>query len=251
MSELIRQIALVSQSNLIARADVSKVAAAIQKQATRDLAPIWSVSTTVNAFDALDDVPIGYWALVVMDNIDTPGASGIHEDNNGQPFALISASADLDVWSLTASHEALEILVDPFGRRMVAGVAPTDSGQDRVSHLVEVCDPCESAAFACSSNGIRVSDFYTPAFFDPVAANGIQYSFTGALKGPRQVAGRLIPDEGELVDVHQAHVGDLEMRDHRQRQEGDLQEGLGQRHAQTLGGGAQRDQRLAHRLEAC
>jgi predicted chitinase len=187
MSELIRQIALVSQSNLIPRADVSKVAAAIQKQATRDLAPIWSVSATVDAFDALDDVPIGYWPLVVMDNINTPGAAGIHEDNNGQPFALISASADLDVWSLTASHEALEMLVDPFGRRMVAGDAPADSGQGRVSYLVEVCDPCESATFAYSSNGIRVSDFYTPAFFDPVAANGVQYSFTGALKGPRQV----------------------------------------------------------------
>jgi hypothetical protein len=60
MSELIRQIALVSQSNLIPRGDVSKVAAAIQKQATRDLSPIWSVSATVDAFDNLDDVPIGY-----------------------------------------------------------------------------------------------------------------------------------------------------------------------------------------------
>ena len=187
MSELIRQVALVSQSNLIPRADVSKVAAAIQKQATRDLAPIWSVSATVDAFDALDDVPIGYWPLVVMDNINTPGASGIHEDKNGQPYALISASADLDVWSLTASHEAMEMLVDPFGRRMVAGDAPADSGQGRVSYLVEVCDPCESAAFAYSSNAIRVSDFYTPAYFDPVLAEGVQYSFTGAVKGPRQI----------------------------------------------------------------
>jgi predicted chitinase len=187
MSELIRQIALVSQSTLIPRGDVSKVAAAIQKQATRDLSPIWSVSATVDAFDSLDDVPIGYWPLVVMDNINTPGASGIHEDNNGQPFALISASADLDVWSLTASHEALEMLVDPFGRRMVAGDALPDSGQVRVSYLVEVCDPCESAEFAYSSNGIRVSDFYTPRYFDPTSSDGVQYSFTGAVKGPRQI----------------------------------------------------------------
>jgi predicted chitinase len=187
MSELIRQIALVSQSNLIPRGDVSKVAAAIQKQATRDLSPIWSVSATVDAFDNLDDVPIGYWPLVAMDDINTPGAAGIHEDNNGQPFALISASADLDVWSLTASHEAMEMLVDPFGRRMVAGDALPDSSQVRVSYLVEVCDPCESAEFAYSSNGIRVSDFYTPRYFDPTSADGVQYSFTGAMKGPRQI----------------------------------------------------------------
>jgi predicted chitinase len=122
-----------------------------------------------------------------MDNINTPGASGIHEDNNGQPFALISASADLDVWSLTASHEALEMLVDPFGRRMVAGDALPESGQVRVSYLVEVCDPCESAEFAYSANGIRVSDFYTPRYFDPTLSDGVQYSFTGAVKGPRQI----------------------------------------------------------------
>jgi predicted chitinase len=187
MSTLVRQIALVSQSTLISGRDLSKVAAAIQKQATRDLSPIWSVSATVDAFDNLDDVPIGYWPLVVMDNVKAPGASGIHEDNNGQPFALISASADLDIWSLTASHEALEMLVDPFGRRMVAGDALPDSGQVRVSYLVEVCDPCESAEFAYSSNGIRVSDFYTPRYFDPTSSDGVQYSFTGAVKGPRQI----------------------------------------------------------------
>ena len=187
MSTLVRQIALVSQSTLISGRDLSKVAAAIQKQATRDLSPIWNVSATVDAFDNLDDVPIGYWPLVVMDNVKAPGASGIHEDNNGQPFALISASADLDIWSLTASHEALEMLVDPFGRRMVAGDALPDSGQVRVSYLVEVCDPCESAEFAYSSNGIRVSDFYTPRYFDPTSSDGVQYSFTGAVKGPRQI----------------------------------------------------------------
>ena len=175
------------QSDLIPRSDVSKVAAALRKQATRDLSPIWSVSATVDAFDALDDVPIGYWPLVVMDNINTPGASGIDEDKNGQPFALISASADLDVWSLTASHEAMEMLVDPLGRRMVAGDAPADLGQVRVSYLVEVCDPCESAAFAYSANAIRVSDFYTPGYFDPVLSDGVRYSFTGSVKGPRQI----------------------------------------------------------------
>ncbi len=42
---------------------------------------------------------------------------------------------------------------------------------------------------------------------------------------------RLIAHELEPVDVDQAHVGDLEVRDHRERQERDLQERLGERHA--------------------
>jgi hypothetical protein len=36
-------------------------------------------------------------------------------------------------------------------------------------------------------NGILLSDFYTPDYFDPVVAPGVRYSFTGAIKEPREV----------------------------------------------------------------
>jgi hypothetical protein len=186
MAALIRQLALVSESQQIADGDVLKVSAALQKQATRDLAPLWDVSATVDAFKTLEDVPQGYWPMILRDDIGTQGAAGIHEDKNGQPIALITASANLNTWSLTASHEAFEMLVDPQGNRVVAGDSPMED-QGRVSFLVEVCDPCEAADFAYSVNGILVSDFYTPNFFDPVAAPGVRYSYTGAIKEPRQV----------------------------------------------------------------
>jgi hypothetical protein len=186
MSALIRQLALVSESKQISPGDVMKVSAALQKQASRDLAPIWDISATVDSFEKLEDVPKGYWPLIVMDNINVPGAAGIHEDRNGQPFALITASSVLDQWSLTASHEALEMLVDPSGNRLVAVDSPK-SDQGRVSFLVEVSDPSEAAAFAYSANGVLVSDFYTPHFFDPIQAAGVRYSFTSAILEPRQV----------------------------------------------------------------
>jgi hypothetical protein len=186
MTALIRQLALVSESKLILMSDVMKVSAALQKQATRDLAPIWDISATVDAFDKLDDVPVGYWPLIIQDDIDTAGAAGIHKDENGQPMALITASADINTWSLTASHEALEMLVDPSGDRLVAGDSPK-SDQGRVSFLVEVCDPVEASNFAYSVNGVLVSDFYTPHYFDPVQSPGVRYSYTGALTEPRQV----------------------------------------------------------------
>jgi hypothetical protein len=186
MASLIRQLALVSESQDVPISDVLRVSAALQKQATRDLGPIWDVAATVDTFEKLDDVPVGYWAMRVMDDIQVQGAAGIHEDQNGQPFALISASPDLDTWSLTASHEAFEMLVDPFGNRVIAGDSPKP-GQGRASFLVEVCDPSEAADYAYSVNGILVSDFFTPNFFDPVKAPGVRYSFTGALTEPRQV----------------------------------------------------------------
>jgi hypothetical protein len=186
MTVLIRQLALVSESKQVPVGDVHKVAAALQKQATRDLAPIWEISATVDMFDKLEHVPAGYWPMIVMDNIHTPGAAGIHEDRDGQPFALIMASSELDTWSLTASHEAFEMLVDPFGNRIIAGDSPK-ADQGRVNFLVEVCDPCEAADFGYTANGILVSDFYTPHYFDPVSAPGVRYSYTGAITEPRQL----------------------------------------------------------------
>jgi hypothetical protein len=185
MAALVRQVALVSQSSQISAGDVAKVSAALQRQVTRDVAPIWDISATVDSFERLQDVPPGYWPIIIMDDIGTPGAAGVHEDKDGQPFALVTAG-DLDTWSLTASHEAIEMLVDPSGNRVVPGDSPKND-QGRVTFLVEPCDPSEAADFGYSVNGILVSDFYTPRYFDPVAASGVRYSYTGAIKEPHQV----------------------------------------------------------------
>jgi hypothetical protein len=186
MPVLLRQIALVSESSQIPKADVQTVSSALQKQASRDLAPIWDISATVDSFDKLEDVPIGYWPIIVMDDINDPNALGYHTDENGQPFALVKASSNIDEWSLTASHETLEMLVDPFGNRLLAGDSPK-ADQGRVNFLVEVCDPSEGSDYAYSANGVLVSDFYTPHYFDPVKAPGVRYSYTGAITEPRQV----------------------------------------------------------------
>ena len=180
------ELALVSESSQVKTSELLRVAAALQKQASRDLAPIWDVSATVDAFETLEDVPLGYWPMIIMDDIGFDGAAGIHLDKDNQPFSLITSSSDLDTWSLTASHEELEMLVDPFGNRLVAGDSPK-ADQDRVEFLVEVADPSEDAEFAYTVNGILVSDFYTPRFFDPIVCSGVRYSFTGAITEPRQV----------------------------------------------------------------
>ena len=186
MSALVRHVALVSETSKIAMADLMKVAAALQKQASRDLAPVWEISATVDAFAKLEDVPDGYWPMIIKDDIGTPGAAGVHMDQDNQPFALITSSDSIDEWSLTSSHEMCEMLVDPSGDRQVTGDSPK-SDQGRVSFLVEVCDPAEASDFAYSVNGVQVSDFYTPHYFDPVTATGVRYSYTGALTQPRQV----------------------------------------------------------------
>ena len=176
-------VALVADTDSVSAREITRVAAALAKQVTRDFGPLWGVLATVDPVFSLEDVPVDYWPIVLRDKIKVPGADGFHKDRFGQPFARMSLT---DSWSLTASHECLEMLADPFGDRMIPGPS-VKRGQERVSYLVEVCDPPESEEFAYTVNDVLVSDFITPSFYDPVKVEGVRYSFTGAVKHPRQV----------------------------------------------------------------
>lgn len=176
-------VALVSEESSISFSELTTVSAALQKQVLQDYYPIWGIKATVDAFHTLNDVPVGTWPIVIMDDIGEPGAEGVHEDKNGQPIALVTFDPG---WSLTASHECIEMLTDPDGNRTMPGLSPK-KGQGRVEFLVEPCDPSEDTKYAYKINNVLVSDFYTPHFFEPVASPGTRYSFTGAIKKPRQV----------------------------------------------------------------
>lgn len=175
-------IAIVSQSNSVSIDDLTVVAAALQKQVQRDFADIWGVSATISAFTSAENIPVGYWPIMVVDRIEG-GTLGIHHDKNHQPVALVAARPN---WSVIASHECLEMIVDPWGSRLVAGDSIDEPGT-RVEYLVEVCDPVQDIRFAYPVNDVLVSDFYTPRYFDPVGSFGARYSFRGNLKGPREI----------------------------------------------------------------
>lgn len=177
------QIALISQTSQVRQNELNLIAAAIQKQITRDFSPIWQIAANISAFSELSEVPLGYYPIIIKENINYPGAAGIHMDRNGQPYALVQSSENVP---LTCSHECLEMLVDPFGNRFIASqsLMPT---QGRVNYLEEVCDPSEDIEYAYTVNGIVLSDFYTPNYFDPVVSKSIRYSFSGAITQPKQV----------------------------------------------------------------
>jgi len=115
-------------------------------------------------------------------------------DEHNQPYSLVIANPGSDEWTIDASHETLEMLVDPYGNRLQSSTAIAINGSKGVkdttgqfNYLVEACDPCEADEFAYSIQGVAVSDFITPHFYDPVATPGTRYSFTGAIKAPRQL----------------------------------------------------------------
>lgn len=189
MSSLLRHVALVPDDNIagqLSPSQVTRVAAALQKQVTRDFGPLWGVSATVSAFTRLEDVPVAYWPILVGE--EGQGGGGVHLDQNNQPYALVDFTTD---WTVTASHECLEMLADPFGNRLVAGDSPDPERPGRVAFLVEVCDPCEVPSLGYTVNGVRVSDFYTPRYFEPpqpaASAGAARYDFMGHITAPRQV----------------------------------------------------------------
>jgi len=184
------QIGLASRSSSVQLADVVRVTAALNTQIARDFAPIWGMSAMVVAIANPDSIDPGIWPLFVEDDIGVD-AEGVHQTEHNQPFALISAGS---TWSITASHECLELLVDPTGSRLYPSIGIglvngefKDLPETKFEYLVEICDPCEGADFAYMINGVAVSDFYTPHYFDHVTLPSVRYSFGGKIVRPRQL----------------------------------------------------------------
>src|SRR5438094_180299 len=135
---LTHNIALLSQTSKVSLSDLLPVAAALQKQLSRDFAPIWKRSGTVSAFADLKQVPMGFWPVIIRDDIGEPGAAGYHADKHHQPYSLVDYGEN---WPVTASHEVLEMDADPYGNRLRAG---NHGALGRVLYLLEVADPPEA-----------------------------------------------------------------------------------------------------------
>jgi hypothetical protein len=176
--------------------ELARVAAAIQRQVLRDFGPAWGIHATVDVFPLLESVPADYWP-VVLTRRHLGDDEGFHLTNDGQPFSVVEAIAG---WSLTASHEILEMLADPTGTRMIPGPLPAfvvDGGPRRdpaarVDYLLEICDPCQSARDAYIIDGVVVSDFVLPTYFGVGGAEAsrrpVAYSFHGAVTAPHSLA---------------------------------------------------------------
>ena len=188
----VNQIGLVDMTGQIDVDLVHSAAIALNLQVTRDLPQFWPISATVTYLPNPDKIPAGIWPVQLVKTL-PPDEGGFHSDKHKQPYAKVIASKADPSWTIDASHEILEMLVDPYGNRMQSSVAieivrgKIQDGTGQYGYLVEACDPCEDNSYAYTINGVAVSDFITPHFYDPMVTSGTRYSFTGAIKGPRQI----------------------------------------------------------------
>lgn len=189
-----------NRSTVVADADVKGALHAFQIQVTRDFAPHWGVDAKLEYLPSSAPVPAGGWLLVVLDNADAAGALGYHDlTAAGQPIGKVFAKTTLDaggLWTVTFSHELLELLADPN-----VNLCALDERHHRL-YAYEVCDAVEADELAYDIDGVKVSDFVLPGWFEPLhVTRGERFAFASSV--PRPFA--LLP--GGYIGVYDMRTG--------------------------------------------
>ena len=181
-------IAIKNQSTAVTDAQVTAVVAALQIQLDRDYAAAWGSTAALVFLNKNQAVPAGTWPIYVMDTSDVTGALGYHDETLGVPYGRIFVKTCIQYgysWTVTLSHELLEMINNPNVNLTVFNQTTNTRGR---IYFHEVGDACEDDSYGYVINGIKVSDFVWPAWFDPTqTARGTRYDQQRAITAPFQI----------------------------------------------------------------
>ncbi len=177
-------LAIIPKTPRLSLQEAGSVAAAIQQHIQQSFAPIWQVSATVTV---LSEPYSGCTPIYVYDDIGEPGLTGYHTTHGGAPeypsaYALVQYGP---TWSLAASHECLEILVDPTADRRWSAVLP--AANRTVDFILEVCDPCQNFAYSHAIGPYPLSDFCTPDYYANTTDPGVVYCLSRKIVEPKEI----------------------------------------------------------------
>jgi hypothetical protein len=180
------EISVINSSTVLADADVQPVVPALQNQVTNDFLPPWGVDAHLTFIPSGTTPPAGTWWLVILDDSDQAGALGYHDlTPDGLPIGKVFAGSDLKLnmsWTVTASHELLEMLGDPNINLTVLVQTADTAG---TLYAYEVCDACEDDQFGYKIGNVLVSDFVYPSWFETFRTPGsTQFDKQGKITKP-------------------------------------------------------------------
>lgn len=155
--------------------------ASMQAFVDDDVAPVWG--TPAKLVKTSDFLP-GKWAMVFLDDADQPGALAYHDlTPDGLPLAKVfvkTTIANHDLVSVSASHELVEMLVDPAINLLTTGPDPM------TVYAYESADPVEQLSYPVK--GIAMTDFVYPAYFEGFhKANSVQFDRLKKVAKPFQI----------------------------------------------------------------
>lgn len=164
-------------------AQAAAVAQALDQQLRGDVAPDWGLAApAVYFWPRGRGVPEGVAPLVLLDDPseDAPALLGRHEAGPGGPVGRVFARPVLaagggvldggrtgDAVSAIASHEAIELLLNPYLNIWVDGPLVT-GGRSWAQVAREACDPVQADAYPVDlpdGGSALVSSYVTPAWF--------------------------------------------------------------------------------------
>ncbi|MBI3712736.1 MAG: hypothetical protein HY253_07210 [Burkholderiales bacterium] len=179
-------ISTINRSTRLNDEDILPVIRAINRQIQEDFYPYWSLNASLRLEgkigkkinkNSLADMR-GDAVLYLADEADIKDALGYHEANfRGIPygFVFMDVCDSLgETWTVTLSHEALELIGDMQGNLLVQGPHPEDP-QKEVFHWFEMCDAVQSQTYQI--DGVEVSNFVLPAYFTLSEEEGSRNDF--------------------------------------------------------------------------
>jgi len=167
---------------------VLRVIRAINRQIAEDFAPYWGQPATLRLEGRAAARPDrekppelrGDAILYLWDETDVEGALGYHDENSiGLPvgFVFTALSEELgEPYSVTLSHEALELIGDANVNKLAAGPHPGDPNK-WVLHWYEMCDAVQAESYEIDD--VAVSNFVLPLYLTPEEQPGGRNDFLG------------------------------------------------------------------------
>ncbi len=167
-------ISIVNHTNgQVTDEDLQTTIRAINRQIEEDFYPYWGMKAqlrlegrSANEPDKMQVSDMrGDAVIYLWDQTDVDNAIGYHFQNNrGIPFGFVFTSIAQEIgepWSVTLSHEALELIGDPETNLLVMGPHPVE---DRwVFHWFEMCDAVQNEKYEI--DGVKLSNFVLPLYF--------------------------------------------------------------------------------------
>jgi hypothetical protein len=193
-SSLAYRVAVVNRSKVVSDDEVKALAVTLQSQVHNDLAPAWGVDAEVTFVPKSGSPATDSWTVEVLDDSDAIGALAYHDLNSeGLPRAKVfagSAKKSGALWSVSASHEILELLINPRANLVAISGGEESPTKTPRFYAYEVCDPVNDEDYAYSINGVFVSDFVYPAWFNDSSKPGTQFDHKKHVTKPFEVLER-------------------------------------------------------------
>jgi hypothetical protein len=174
-------IAVFNKAKTPLGVDLDALIAAMQAFIDQHVVPVWGTPARLQRSHGFLK---NAWAMVFLDNADQAGALAYHDlTPDGLPVSKVFVKTTLDNHdkvSVSASHELVEMLVDPAINLMTTGPDP------KVIYAYESADPVEELSFPI--DGIDMTDFVYPSYFEAFHKPGsVQFDHLKKVTKPFQI----------------------------------------------------------------